>query len=57
MKVGDLVHSVVHNRAGTLVHLPRTPKYTCIKPSGFVVVIWSDGTRETVHLNNLKVIA
>jgi hypothetical protein len=57
MKVGDLVHSVVHDRVGTLVHLPRTPKYTCIKPSGFVVVLWSDGNRETVHLNNLKVIA
>jgi hypothetical protein len=57
MKVGDLVRCVVHNRTGTLVSLPRTPKYTCIKPSGFIVVLWSDGTRGTVHLNNVKVIA
>lgn len=57
MKVGDLVHCVIHNRVGTLVHLPMTPKYTCIKPSGFVVVIWSDGTRETVHLNNLRAVS
>ena len=57
MKPGDLVHCAIHNRVGTLVHLPRTPKYTCIKPSGFVVVLWSDGTRETVHLNNLTVVS
>lgn len=57
MKTGDLVRCIIHNRLGTIVHLPRTPKHTCIKPTGFIVVLWSDGTQETIHLNNVRTIA
>ena len=53
MKPGDLVRCKIRGRIGTVIHLPRTPKYTCIKPSGFIVVLWPEG-QQTVHINNVE---
>lgn len=56
MSVGDLVRCIVSGRQGVVLHIPRTLRYTCIKPSGFIVVLWPEG-RQTVHINNVETIS
>lgn len=57
MKIGDLVRHVSFDKTGTIVGLPKEQRYLCIKSHPFYTVLWSDGTQERTHINNVKVVS